>query len=68
MMPEQIFKDQVAVITGAGEGIGCEIARRLALQGAAVVLNDMKLELAKRAAEDIRDEGGRCIGAGGRCC
>ena len=65
MMPEQIFKDQVAVVTGAGKGIGCEIARRLALQGAAVVLNDMKLELAKRAAEDIRDEGGICIGVGG---
>ena len=64
-MPEQIFKDQVAVVTGAGEGIGFEIARRLALQGAAVLLNDIKSELAKRAAENICDEGGTCIGVGG---
>ena len=52
-MPLQIFKDQVAVVTGAGEGIGFEIARRLALQGAAVLLNDIKSALAKRAAENI---------------
>jgi 3-oxoacyl-[acyl-carrier protein] reductase len=64
-MPEQMFKDQVAVVTGAGEGIGYEIARRLALQGAAVLLNDMNLKLAKRAAENICDEGGRCVGVGG---
>ncbi len=64
-MPEQMFKDQVAVVTGAGEGIGFEIARRLALQGAAVLLNDIKSALAKRAAESICDKGGTCIGVGG---
>jgi 3-oxoacyl-[acyl-carrier protein] reductase len=30
-----------------------------------VLLNDIKLSLAKRAAENICDEGGRCIGVGG---
>ena len=65
MMPEQIFKDQVAIITGAGEGIGHEIARRLALQGTLVLLNDIKPTLAKQAAQDICDEGGTCVGMGG---
>ena len=53
IMKEQIFKDQVAIVTGAGEGIGHEIARQLALQGAAVLLNDIKAELATKAAQDI---------------
>ena len=64
-MKEYTFKDQVAVVTGAGEGIGLEIARRLALQGAAVLLNDIKPELAAQAAQDICTEGGICLGVGG---
>ena len=64
-MTEHIFKDQVAVVTGAGEGIGYEIARQLSLQGAAVLLNDIKEELATRAARDICTEGGTCVGVGG---
>ena len=64
-MREQIFKDQVAIVTGAGEGIGHEIARRLALQGAVVLLNDIKPTLAKQAAQNICDEGGTCVGVGG---
>lgn len=64
-MKENTFKDQVAVVTGAGEGIGLEIARQLALRGAAVLLNDIEPELANRAAQDIVEEGGTCVGAGG---
>ena len=64
-MPEKIFKDQVAVVTGAAEGIGYEIARQLSLQGAAVLLNDIDAELAANAARAIRSEGGICVGAGG---
>ena len=64
-MNAQSFKDQVAVVTGAGEGIGFEIARRLALQGATVLLNDINAELASKAAQGICTEGGTCVGVGG---
>jgi glucose 1-dehydrogenase len=60
-----IFTNQVAIITGAGEGIGNEIARQLALQGASVILNDIDAERARQAATEIDTEGGRCIGTGG---
>ena len=57
-MKEHLFEDQVAVVTGAAEGIGLEIARQLASQGAAVLLNDINAELAVKAAQDICTEGG----------
>ena len=60
-----IFTNQVAIITGAGEGIGYEIARHLAHQGASIILNDINAERAKQAAGEICAEGGNCIGAGG---
>lgn len=55
-----MFENQVAVITGAGEGIGFEIARQLVSEGALVVLNDVDAEKARRAAHDISTEG-KCI-------
>ncbi|WP_109673041.1 SDR family NAD(P)-dependent oxidoreductase [Dyadobacter jejuensis] len=55
------FQDQVAIITGAGQGIGFEIARQMALEGAGIILNDFDERLAKEASEKIRSEGGECI-------
>lgn len=55
------FTEKVAVVTGAGQGIGYEICRQLALRGAAVLLNDRDPELAECAAEEIRWEGGNCL-------
>lgn len=55
------FTKEVAIITGAGQGIGFEIARQLALQGAAVLLNDIDKNLAERAAGTIEKQGGTCF-------
>ncbi len=55
------FSNQTAIITGAGCGIGFEIARQLALQGASVLLNDLDAGLAQTAAIEINQEGGKCI-------
>jgi glucose 1-dehydrogenase len=59
-MQKKLFHHQVAIITGAGIGIGFEVARQLALQGAKVVLNDIDEALAYAASEKIKAESGVC--------
>ncbi|MBM4420121.1 MAG: glucose 1-dehydrogenase [Chloroflexi bacterium] len=49
--------DRVAIVTGAGGGIGLGIARRLAEAGAAVVLNDVDGARARAAASRLRGRG-----------
>ncbi len=51
------FEDKVAVVTGAGGGIGSAIARRLAREGALVVVTDLNAQAAKDVAEGIATEG-----------
>ncbi len=65
LMTEKTFKNQVAIVTGAGQGIGFEIARQLARRGASVVLNDADAELAKEAAAAIVVDGGACLAVAG---
>ena len=59
-MTDDRFTNQVAIITGAGQGIGFEIARQMAMSGAAVLLNDIDEQLANRAASVINMLGGKC--------
>jgi NAD(P)-dependent dehydrogenase (short-subunit alcohol dehydrogenase family) len=54
------FSGQVAIITGAGQGIGFEIAKQLSLAGAAILLNDLSEELATQASDTINSTGGNC--------
>ncbi|KQP54726.1 SDR family NAD(P)-dependent oxidoreductase [Agreia sp. Leaf283] len=50
--------EKVAVVTGAGSGIGAESARRFARAGAAVVVADLNLEAAQSTVADIHQAGG----------
>lgn len=59
------LRDKVAIVTGAGQGIGEAIARRFAAEGAAVVINDMNPETGARAVQAIVDKGGRAVFAAG---
>ena len=52
---------RVALITGAGSGIGRATARRLARNGARVAVNDIDEAMARESARLIEDEGGRAI-------
>ncbi|REA64005.1 short-chain dehydrogenase [Dyadobacter luteus] len=61
-----LFDQQVAVITGASEGIGFEIARQLVINGSHVVLNSLEQDSTQKAAEELNKLGaGRCIAVPG---
>lgn len=47
------FQNKVAIVTGAGQGIGLEICRKLAEAGANIILNDINLPMAQNAAQEI---------------
>ena len=65
-MTQKRFPNQTVIVTGAGEGIGYEVARQFCAEGAAVLLNDIIPERAQAAAESIAAEtGARCIAAPG---
>ena len=59
-MSTQLFDltDKIALVSGASRGIGEEVAKLLAQQGAHVIVSSRKLEDCTRVAEDIRDAGG----------
>ena len=51
----------IALVTGAGQGVGRGIARMLAAQGTAVAINDLYESRANKVAEEIRSEGGQAL-------
>ncbi len=47
------FADRVAIVTGAGRGIGLAIATRLASEGASLVINDLDADVSDAAAAAV---------------
>lgn len=55
-------RDRVALVTGAGQGIGAAVARRLGAGGALVGVLDMNREAGDLVAAGIVSDGGRAVG------
>ena len=56
------LEDKVAIVTGAASGIGKEIARTFARDGAKIVIADLNQEGADAAARELDPSGKRAVG------
>ncbi len=56
------LENQVAVVTGAGAGIGRAIAETFAAAGAAVMVSDLDTDTASAVVKEIEAQGGKAVG------
>ncbi len=59
------FAGRVAIVTGAGRGMGRAVAARLAAGGAKLVVNDLDADSAERAAGALRESGAEALATPG---
>jgi NAD(P)-dependent dehydrogenase (short-subunit alcohol dehydrogenase family) len=67
MVIEIDHSGHAALVTGAGAGIGREIARWMARSGAAVAVNDLRPERADSVVAEIEGEGGKAVAVPANC-
>lgn len=53
--------DKIAIVTGAGSGVGQAISHLFAQEGATVVVSDIDGKAAKRVVEHIKEKGGKAV-------
>jgi acetoin reductase-like protein len=58
---EQCLQEKIAIVTGAGQGIGKAVALRLAREGANVVVADINAQTAEQTAEEIQELNHRAL-------
>jgi 3-hydroxybutyrate dehydrogenase len=59
----KLLEGKTAFITGSASGIGLEIAKTFALEGARVVISDMNKEKTEQVASQLKDEGYQALAA-----
>ncbi len=65
MIDSTEFKGKVAIITGAGQGMGRAAAERLAAGGAILVVNDLNPETSDRTAAALKESGSEAMSVPG---
>lgn len=65
MSREGRLQERTALVTGAGRGVGAALARKLASEGAAVVVSDLDAAPAEAVVKEIEASGGRATALAG---